>query len=567
MRPSGNVTGTLLFASAACIAAALVLAHAGRSDSRARTLSRIPSLDVDTDPPEVQIGERLFLETRFAQFFQAHSGGDVNRPLAVGDPVVASLPTSTGSLPDPFVGTSMNCRNCHFVDDVDGASVRTYGDYSRRSRVPAREDGATTTARNSPPLVNAFLDRQSFFLHFDGQFATVEDLVRTTFTGRNFGWLPGEEALAIAQLAHVIREDDGTGSLAGDYGAVPYRVVLAGTDPAIPDAVRLPPEYRVDVVNASYQDLLDGVARLIGAYLRSLTYSRDEEGLYDGSPYDVFLRKNGLPRAPEPGESSRDYARRLFALVNALVNPQWVNGDDGSFVNHDQAFAFGDLELTGLKIFLREVPEARAAFGERLVVTRTGNCVACHTPPDFTDFGFHNTGASQEEYDDANGDGTFARLFVPNLATRDLRPDDFLPATPQHPRAREVFKAVPSHARPGNADLGLWNVFANADFPGPQSSLQRALANLGDTPDTILPKTIASFKTPTLRDLGQSAPYLHTGRKRELEEVLDFYIDSATKTRQGKLRNPSPELSDIFLSDGDIAPLAAFLRSLNEDYD
>jgi hypothetical protein len=30
----------------------------------------------------VQIGERLFLETRFAQYFQAHSGGDVNRTLA-----------------------------------------------------------------------------------------------------------------------------------------------------------------------------------------------------------------------------------------------------------------------------------------------------------------------------------------------------------------------------------------------------------------------------------------------------------------------------------------------------
>lgn len=505
MRMAPAVTRTLFLASALCITAAIVLARSGRSETRAaRTARSRPLAAEDIDPPEVQIGERLFLETRFAQYFQAHSGGDVNRPLAVGDPAVATLPTLTGSLPGPFTGQPMNCRNCHFVDDVDGASVNTYGDYSRRSRVSAREDGRTTTPRNSPPLVNAFLDRENFFLHFDGQFATVEDLVRGTFTGRNFGWLPGEEAAA--------------------------------------------------------------VARIIDAYLRSLTYSRDEQGLYNGSPYDVFLAKNGLPRAPEPGESNLDYARRLRVLVSALSDPQWMTPDDGSFSVHDQDFSFGSLELQGLKIFLREVPEAKSAFGDRLVVTRTGNCLTCHAPPDFTDFGLHNTGASQEEYDAANGDGTFARLFVPDLAMRTRRPDDFLPATPQHPHAREIFKAVPSHAQPGAADLGLWNVFANPDFPGPQPSLRRALAPLGDTPESVLPKTLAYFKTPTLRDLGQSAPYLHTGRKRELEEVIGFYIDSARKTRQGKLRNPSPEFSNIFLADGDIDPLAAFLRALNEDY-
>ena len=549
------------FSLIAALAAALLAGAGGQAGMRVRR-----PLGGGEDPPEVQVGERLFLETRFAQYFAAHFGGDVNRPLASGDPVLSSLPTSTGPLPGPFGGQSMNCRNCHFVDDVAGATANTYGDYSRRSLVPDRGDGRTVTPRNSPPLVNAFLDRETFFLHFDGQFATVEDLVRGTFTGRNFGWLPGEEDAAIAHLARVIREDDGSGDLAKARGGA-YRVVLTGTDPGIPAGLRLPPEYRIDVASATDQDIFDGVARIIGAYLRSLTYSRDEQGLYDGSPYDVFLQKNGLPRAPGPGESNLDYARRLRGLLASLSSPQWVTADDGSFELHDQDFVFGELELTGLKIFLREVPDTRAALGGRLVVTRTGNCVACHAPPDFTDFGFHNTGASQEEYEGANGDGAFARLFVPNLATRNLRPDDFLPATPQHPHAREVFKAVPSHAQPGAADLGLWNVFANSDFPGPQPSLRRALAVLGDTPDKVLPKTIAYFKTPTLRDLGQSAPYLHTGRKREIEDVIAFYIDSARKVRQGKLRNPSPELAEIFLADGDVDPLAAFLRALNEDYD
>ena len=35
-----------------------------------------PSPAADTDPPEVQVGDRLFVETRFAQFFFANSNGE-----------------------------------------------------------------------------------------------------------------------------------------------------------------------------------------------------------------------------------------------------------------------------------------------------------------------------------------------------------------------------------------------------------------------------------------------------------------------------------------------------------
>jgi hypothetical protein len=36
--------------------------------------------------------------------------------------------------------------------------------------------------------------------------------------------------------------------------------------------------------------------------------------------------------------------------------------------------------------------------------------------------------------------------------------------------------------------------------------------------------------------------------------------------RAGQLRNASPELSKVSLDANDIAPLAAFLNALNEDY-
>jgi hypothetical protein len=84
--------------------------------------------------------------------------------------------------------------------------------------------------------------------------------------------------------------------------------------------------------------------------------------------------------------------------------------------------------------------------------------------------------------------------------------------------------------------------------------------------DEMLRRTIALFKTPTLRDLAHSGPYLHTGRMNSIEGVLRFYQKFATKARRGQMRNADPELTKIFLSDADIAPLAAFIRSLNEDY-
>ena len=205
------------------------------------------------DPPEITNGERLFLETRFAQFFKVFwdGGGDVNEPLPEGDHMLDKVVnwklTPEEFAEGPFAGQSMNCRSCHFVDELGveeplpGYGMRTYSDFARRSPVPVREDGHTTSVRNAPPLVNASLPRDVFFLHFDAEFPTLVDLVKGTLTGRNFGYLPAEQGDAIAHIARIIREDDGSGDLAQEFGGLSYSVLFAGTDPAIPEEF-LPPE-------------------------------------------------------------------------------------------------------------------------------------------------------------------------------------------------------------------------------------------------------------------------------------------------------------------------------------
>jgi hypothetical protein len=605
------------------------------------------------------IGERLFLETRFAEFFFTNSGGDANAVLASGDPVVSNAVSIYGPLPGPFSGYSMNCRQCHMVEEEETTANqsifppydtgnRTYCDFAQRSPVPYNGDDRVVTPRNAMPLVDSLLPRSGpLFLHFDGQFATPQDLIVGTLTGRNYGWTPTQYSTAIHHIADIIRNDDGSGELAQQYGGFSYAVILeAGRN--IGQQYLVAPQYemQVDVTdtnNPEYvtdEQIVQNVAALITSYLETLVFSQDTNGEFNGSPYDTFLIQNGLPRQPNPGETPLQYSQRLLGLINNLANPQFVTDPaDGSFMTQNQSFQFGTNELAGLKIFFALSSSNMVQPGFEV-----GNCVACHTPPAFSDFIFHNTGAAQEEYDSTWGNGAFMALAVPSLAQRESNYDAYLPPTTNHPDALGTFESPPSTNAPGQVDLGLWNVFANSDFPAPQPGLQQiapllipdglpspvvnapALAgdNLSltghgvpgwtyyvlattnvalplvnwqvaatnsfdtsgnfsfadqtsgisqkfyrltlDTTASVLPYTIGLFKTPTVRDLSSSEPYLHTGRMDTIEDVINFYAIFSLKARDGLVRNGDPRLSGIFLDTNATAPLAAFLRSLNEDY-
>lgn len=529
------------------------------------------------DTAETVIGERLFRETRFSRFhFDVNAGRSVNAPLLVGDPALETTETLDGPLPGPYAGLAMNCAACHLVDEqagVEGAGPRTYGDFARRSPIPDRGDGRTTTPRNSPPLVNSALPRDvAAFFHFDGEFASLEDLVAATLTGRNFGWLPGERAQAVAHLARVVREDDGSDANAEDHDGHAYGLTLRAPGNVLPAELLLKPEFRVDVSVATDAEVFDAVVRIIAQYVRELLFVQDPAtGRFVASPFDRFLAKNALPQEASPGEDGRDFARRLRAAVDALAAPKFVDAADGRFAIHAQAFRFGELELRGLRIFLAE-PAAPVASPAEVATGGVGNCFQCHTPPAFTDFRFHNVGVAQAEYDSIHGDDAFLALAVPTLAVRDAAFDAFLPATESHPNATGPFLDVPRLDDPSRTDLGLWNVFRNPDVPTPQPALRALLlAQLAlppaTTDDDLLPRTIAWFKAPGLRDLGQGAPYFHTGAADALEDVLAHYERFSTRARAGLVRNPAPELLGVALVDEDRAALAAFLRALNEDYE
>ncbi len=70
------------------------------------------------------------------------------------------------------------------------------------------------------------------------------------------------------------------------------------------------------------------------------------------------------------------------------------------------------------------------------------------------------------------------------------------------------------------------------------------------------PKDKGKFATPSLRDLKYTAPYMHNGMFKTLDEVVEFY------SRGG---GAGSELKPLNLSDSEKRALAAFLESLSGD--
>ena len=72
------------------------------------------------------------------------------------------------------------------------------------------------------------------------------------------------------------------------------------------------------------------------------------------------------------------------------------------------------------------------------------------------------------------------------------------------------------------------------------------------------PADYGAFKTPTLRDIAVTAPYMHDGSIKTLEEVVDYYDKGGIPNK-----NLDSTIKKLNLSAQEKKDLVAFLRSLN----
>jgi len=144
--------------------------------------------------------------------------------------------------------------------------------------------------------------------------------------------------------------------------------------------------------------------------------------------------------------------------------------------------------------------------------TTTAGCSACHRGRLFTDEDFHGLGVPTPE--EFSTDAIRQITFNYQLRSRGV--------------SEEVY-------RNATDDPGLYLV-------------------------TKIDTDFGQFRTPMLRELGQTAPYMHNGAFATLEEVIEFYDVGG-----GESPNLDPLLRPLGLTDQDKSDLIVFLNSLTGD--
>jgi cytochrome c peroxidase len=161
-----------------------------------------------------------------------------------------------------------------------------------------------------------------------------------------------------------------------------------------------------------------------------------------------------------------------------------------------------DAEINGLRLFVGKA-----------------NCIECHSGAAFTDGRFHNTGVPR------NADLTLEDTGRAN-GLRDLLSSDFT--------CQGAF----------------------SDTKGACVAMDQLKRDLDDeTKDAS--RMIDAFKTPSLRNVAQTFPYMHAGQYFTLRQVLEHY------RRAPKARVGTSVLTPRDLSDADLVNLEAFLKTLS----
>jgi cytochrome c peroxidase len=162
-----------------------------------------------------------------------------------------------------------------------------------------------------------------------------------------------------------------------------------------------------------------------------------------------------------------------------------------------------------------------AVRGAKLFIGKAG-CNECHRGPMFTDYRFHNIGVPQE------GDFVLRTDRGRSDAISSLQSDDF--------------------RRSG--DFGDEDATAKAKYQAYLDSL------------TVLPADVGAFKTPTLRNVSKTAPYMHNGVYSNIWDVVNHYnfgggtgIFSGTK---------EVTIAPLLLDNAELGDLVEFLRSLDD---
>lgn len=111
----------------------------------------------------------------------------------------------------------------------------------------------------------------------------------------------------------------------------------------------------------------------------------------------------------------------------------------------------------------------------------------------------------------------------------------------------------------GNPNSPLWtdNIFHN-------NGLDETFSDRGRGGVTGDPREFGQFRTPSLRNLSFTAPYMHDGRFETIEEVINHYSEGLVYSETIDPLMKSVDQGGVQLSEEDKADLLAFLKTLDD---
>jgi cytochrome c peroxidase len=104
-----------------------------------------------------------------------------------------------------------------------------------------------------------------------------------------------------------------------------------------------------------------------------------------------------------------------------------------------------------------------------------------------------------------------------------------------------------------------------SEASGPDSGRPRMDADSGRFRVRPAGPWLGAFKTPTVRNVALTAPYMHNGRFKDLESVVDFYDAGGGAGIGLKLPNQTLPPDSLHLTAMEKRDLIAFMRSLTDD--
>ena len=254
---------------------------------------------------------------------------------------------------------------------------------------------------------------------------------------------------------------------------------------------------------------------------------RTYEGVFGAIPEGLDLAT--LPSAAIPGPRNSDNPlhlawTRLSAARQTAINRVFSNlgkaiaAFEATIISSDSAF---DRFVEGLreqdKTRLAELSDS-AKRGLKLFVGEA-QCVACHSGPTFSDLEFHN-------------------VFLPS--TREAADGD-----------RGRYNGIPKVKKFSFNSKSPFNDAAPGEYIEWVTYVRRTVENR------------RQFKTPTLRNVERTAPYMHTGEFETLTETVEHCGSMEELIEEGEHSEVIPSSAE--LTDADIANLVAFLEGLTDE--